>query len=171
MQSANLKLPLRVREPFGADQIVAITSKQRLVDLEQVLQQVNRRRASGQVIKSLERYMPPDARIGSIGFFTAPEIASAGTMMLSFGFRGLMQSGLSVLIFSTAGVAFGQSPNGSTAASVPNAASLSIQMTPDQTASIGSKVSFRVTAKKPGYVLLVDIDANGKMSRIFQAPN
>jgi uncharacterized caspase-like protein len=71
-QSANLKLPLRVREPFGADQIVAITSKQRLVDLEQVLLQVNRRRASGQVIKSLERYMPPDARIGSIGFFTVP---------------------------------------------------------------------------------------------------
>jgi hypothetical protein len=71
-QSANLKLPLRVREPFGADQIVAITSKQRLVDLEKVLLQVNRRRASGQVIKSLERYMPPDARIGSIGFFTVP---------------------------------------------------------------------------------------------------
>jgi hypothetical protein len=71
-QSANLKLPLRVREPFGADQIVAITSKQRLVELEQVLFQVNRRRASGQVIKSLERYMPPDARIGSIGFFTVP---------------------------------------------------------------------------------------------------
>jgi hypothetical protein len=71
-QAANLKLPLRVREPFGADQIVAITSKQRLVDLERVLFQVNRRRASGQVIKSLERYMPPDARIGSIGFFTVP---------------------------------------------------------------------------------------------------
>ena len=71
-QSANLKLPLRVREPFGADQIVAVTSKQRLVELEQVLLQVNRRRASGQVIKSLERYMPPDARIGSIGFFTVP---------------------------------------------------------------------------------------------------
>jgi hypothetical protein len=71
-QSANLKLPLRVREPFGADQVVAITSKQRLVDLEKVLMQVNRRRASGQVIKSLERYMPADARIGSIGFFTVP---------------------------------------------------------------------------------------------------
>jgi hypothetical protein len=71
-QAADLKLPLRVREPFGADQIVAITSKQRLVDLERVLFQVNRRRASGQVIKSLERYMPPDARIGSIGFFTVP---------------------------------------------------------------------------------------------------
>jgi hypothetical protein len=71
-QSANLRLPLRVREPFGADQVVAITSGQRMVELEKVLLQVNRRRASAQVIKSLERYMPADARIGSIGFFTVP---------------------------------------------------------------------------------------------------
>jgi hypothetical protein len=71
-QSANLRLPLRVREPFGADQVVAITSGQRMVELEKMLVQVNRRRASAQVIKSLERYLPPDARIGSIGFFTVP---------------------------------------------------------------------------------------------------
>jgi Caspase domain len=72
IQSASLRLPLRVREPFGADQVVAITSRQRMVELEKVLLQVNRRRASAQVIKSLQRYMPPDARIGSIGFFTVP---------------------------------------------------------------------------------------------------
>jgi caspase domain-containing protein len=71
-QSANLRLPMRVREPFGADQVVAITSGQRMVELEKVLMQVNRRRASAQVIRSLERYLPPDARIGSIGFFTVP---------------------------------------------------------------------------------------------------
>lgn len=71
-QTANLKLPLRVREPFGAEQIVAVTSQQRMVELEKVLLQLNRRRAPGQVIKSLERYAPPDARIGSIGFFTIP---------------------------------------------------------------------------------------------------
>jgi hypothetical protein len=40
----------------------------------------------------------------------------------------------------------------------------------DQTAGVGSKVSFRVTAKKPGYLLLVDIDANGRMSQIFPSP-
>jgi caspase domain-containing protein len=71
-QTANVRLPLRVREPFGAEQIVAITSQQRMVDLEQVLLQLNRRRAPGQVIKSLERYVPSDARIGSVGFFTVP---------------------------------------------------------------------------------------------------
>jgi hypothetical protein len=71
-RSAELRLPLRVREPFGAEQVVAVTSQKRMVDLEQVLKQLDHRRASGQVIKSLERYMPADARIGSIGFFTEP---------------------------------------------------------------------------------------------------
>ena len=35
--SADFRFPLRVREPFGADQIVAITSTQRMTELEQVL--------------------------------------------------------------------------------------------------------------------------------------
>jgi hypothetical protein len=43
-----------------------------MVELETALVQFNRRRASGQVIKSLERYLPADARIASIGFFSAP---------------------------------------------------------------------------------------------------
>jgi hypothetical protein len=72
VRSANLRLPLRVREPFGAEQIVAVTSPQRMVEFEKALQQLNSRRASGQVIKSLERYMPADARVGSVGFFTVP---------------------------------------------------------------------------------------------------
>jgi uncharacterized caspase-like protein len=71
-QSPNLRLPLRVREPFGAEQVVAITSQQRMVELERVLLQLNRRRAPGQVIQSIARYAPPDARIGSIGFFSVP---------------------------------------------------------------------------------------------------
>ncbi|MDB5652389.1 MAG: hypothetical protein JWQ94_2 [Tardiphaga sp.] len=71
-QSANLRLPLRVREPFGAEQVVAVTSQQRMVELERVLLQLNRRRAPGQVIQSIARFAPPDARIGSIGFFSVP---------------------------------------------------------------------------------------------------
>ena len=71
-RSASLRLPLRVREPFGAEQVVAVTSQQRMGDLETMLSQLNRRHASGEVVKSLERYMPPDARIGSVGFFTVP---------------------------------------------------------------------------------------------------
>jgi len=68
----DMRLPLRVREPFGAEQVVAVTSQERMTELENVLRQVDHRRASGQIVKSLERYMPPDARIGSVGFFTAP---------------------------------------------------------------------------------------------------
>jgi hypothetical protein len=71
-RSASLRLPLRVREPFGAEQVIAVTSQQRMGELENVLQQLNRRRASAQLVKGLERYMPADARIGSVGFFTAP---------------------------------------------------------------------------------------------------
>lgn len=71
-KSSNLRLPLRVGEPFGAEQVVAVTSQRRMVDLETVLIQLNRRRASGHLIKNLERYLPADARIASIGFFSAP---------------------------------------------------------------------------------------------------
>lgn len=72
VRSADLRIPLRVREPFGAEQVIAVTSVQRMVDFEKALQQVNQRRASGQVIKSLTRSMPADARVGSVGFFTLP---------------------------------------------------------------------------------------------------
>jgi hypothetical protein len=43
-------------------------------------------------------------------------------------------------------------------------------MSPDQSVSVGAKISFRVTTKRPGYLLLVDIDANGRMSQIFPSP-
>ena len=54
-------------------------------------------------------------------------------------------------------------------ADLPNAANLSMQMSPDS-AEIGTKVSFRVTTKRPGYLLLVDIDAFGRMIQIFPNP-
>ena len=71
-QAGNLRLPLRVREPFGAEQVVAVTSSQRLNDLEQALLQLNRRKAPGQLIRIMAKYLPADARVGSIGFFTTP---------------------------------------------------------------------------------------------------
>jgi hypothetical protein len=55
-------------------------------------------------------------------------------------------------------------------ANIPNTASVSLRMSPGQPVSVGTKVSFRVTTKKPGYLLLVDIDANGNMSQIFPSP-
>jgi hypothetical protein len=115
--------------------------------------------------------------------------------MLSFGFRGLIISGLSLLVLSTAyaGVSFpipsesaaepsAPAPsktrfaqnvpdrNSLNTANIPNAANVSLQMSPEQTAGIGTKVSFRVTTKKSGYLLLIDIDADGRMSQIFPSP-
>jgi len=58
----------------------------------------------------------------------------------------------------------------STLADVRNTANLSLQMTPEQSVDVGTKFSFRVTTKRAGYVLLVDIDADGKMSQIFPSP-
>jgi hypothetical protein len=55
-------------------------------------------------------------------------------------------------------------------ANIPNTASVSLRMSPGQSVSVGTKVSFRVTTRKPGYLLLVDIDANGTMSQIFPSP-
>jgi hypothetical protein len=56
------------------------------------------------------------------------------------------------------------------AVSIPNVASLSLQMSPEQSVGVGTKISFRVSARKAGYVLLVDIDAEGRMSQIFPSP-
>lgn len=66
------KFTVRVGEPLGADQVVAITSSQRLVDLEEALKKLNQRRAPVEVYRLAERYAPPDARVGAAGLFTAP---------------------------------------------------------------------------------------------------
>ena len=55
-------------------------------------------------------------------------------------------------------------------ANIPNPARVSLQMSPGPSVSVGTKISFRVTTKKPGYLLLVDIGANGTMSQIFPSP-
>ena len=70
--ASSFQISLRVREPFGADQVIAVTSTARLSELEQVVSELNRRRAPGALIKSMMRYMPADVRVGSIGIFTAP---------------------------------------------------------------------------------------------------
>jgi Domain of unknown function (DUF4384) len=48
-----------------------------------------------------------------------------------------------------------------------NSAELAVDMTPGGTMSIGSRVSFRITSKKAGYVVLVDVDATGKLTQIY----
>jgi len=40
-------------------------------------------------------------------------------------------------------------------------------MLPGKSVSIGTQVSFRIRSKKAGYVVLIDIDANGKLTQVF----
>jgi hypothetical protein len=72
ISTADYKFPVVVGEPFGADQVVAITSSQRLGDLEQALKKMNQRRTAMEVYKLVEHYAPPDARIGATSLYTAP---------------------------------------------------------------------------------------------------
>jgi len=70
--SPDYKFQVRVGEPFGADQVVAVSSAQRLGDLEEALRKMSQRRTAVEVLKLVERYAPPDARIGAASLYTAP---------------------------------------------------------------------------------------------------
>jgi hypothetical protein len=48
-----------------------------------------------------------------------------------------------------------------------NNADLKLEILPGVDALVGTKMSFRVGAKKKGYLILVDVDAAGKLTQIF----
>jgi hypothetical protein len=48
-----------------------------------------------------------------------------------------------------------------------NAAGVTIDILPADQFAIGAKVGFRVTVKKPGYLILVDVDSTGKVTQRF----
>jgi hypothetical protein len=66
------RLSLQVREPFGSDQVVAVTSNQPMPMLEQAIRTLDKRRSALQAIGLVELHRPADAKIGSAGIFTAP---------------------------------------------------------------------------------------------------
>ena len=51
-----------------------------------------------------------------------------------------------------------------------NAAGLSLEMTPGSDIAIGTKVSFRISTRKEGYLVLLDVDASGKLTQIYPNP-
>jgi hypothetical protein len=51
-----------------------------------------------------------------------------------------------------------------------NSPDVSIEMTAGRNVDVGTEVLFRVSVAKPGYIMLVDIDAAGKMSQIYPRP-
>jgi hypothetical protein len=48
-----------------------------------------------------------------------------------------------------------------------NSAEVAVELVPGQDVAPGSRVSFRVTTKKPGYLILVDVDPSGKLTQIY----
>ena len=53
---------------------------------------------------------------------------------------------------------------------IPNAAGLSMQILPGRDIVAGSQVSFQISSKKAGYLILVDVDATGKLVQIYPNP-
>ncbi len=53
---------------------------------------------------------------------------------------------------------------------IPNAAGVSMQILPGPDIEVGSQVSFQISSKKPGYLILVDVDATGKLVQIYPNP-
>ena len=47
---------------------------------------------------------------------------------------------------------------------------ISMQILPGTDIAAGSQVSFQVSSKKAGYLILVDVDATGKLVQIFPNP-
>jgi hypothetical protein len=48
-----------------------------------------------------------------------------------------------------------------------NSAGVSLEILPGPEVTVGAKVTFRVASKRPGYLVLVDVDAAGKVTQIF----
>jgi len=72
LHEAEFRFPVRVRTPFGSDQLVAVTSQRRMPELEKAVRGLDRKRSALQMVRMLRQYAPNDARIGSAGVFTTP---------------------------------------------------------------------------------------------------
>ncbi|MCW2285953.1 hypothetical protein M2323_003790 [Rhodoblastus acidophilus] len=63
---------LSVREPYGADLIVAISANQRLDELERLVKRSGRRLNASRFLELLSQAERQDLRIGYVGLFTSP---------------------------------------------------------------------------------------------------
>jgi len=53
---------------------------------------------------------------------------------------------------------------------VENPAGLSVDLVPKLEVPAGSKIGFRVATRRAGYLILLDVDANGRLTQIFPDP-
>jgi hypothetical protein len=52
-------------------------------------------------------------------------------------------------------------------AALSNAAGITIDIMPTAQVELGQRLAFKVSAKRPGYLILVDVDATGKVTQIY----
>ena len=62
----------QVREPFGADHIVAITASGRLGELERLLKASGRRLSADRLAEVINRSDVQGVRVGYVGLYTSP---------------------------------------------------------------------------------------------------
>ena len=72
LKESTYRVTLQVREPFGADQVVAISAPRRLTELENVLAQMDRRRTPAKLAEAIDRFLPPEALVGTTALYTTP---------------------------------------------------------------------------------------------------
>jgi hypothetical protein len=72
VDEAEYRLKLQVREPLGADQLVAISSSRELPELQQALRQLDRTRNPARIWNIVNKHAEGDAAMGSVGVYTAP---------------------------------------------------------------------------------------------------
>jgi hypothetical protein len=53
---------------------------------------------------------------------------------------------------------------------VENSAGVSVDLVPKLEVSVGSRIGFRIATKKIGYLILLDVDAAGRLTQIFPNP-
>lgn len=57
-----------------------------------------------------------------------------------------------------------------TAIKADNPAGMSLDILPGTDVAVGTKIVFRITTRKPGYLVLVDVDSTGKLTQIYPNP-
>ena len=72
IKTSEHRITLQVREPFGADQIVSVSTAQSPDVLWQAIRQLDRQRNPLKASELIEQYDGADVRVGLIGLFTAP---------------------------------------------------------------------------------------------------
>ena len=65
-------VPFTVRDPYGADQVLAITTAQPIRELVAALRELDKRRSAGRLVEVIRRFKLADARLGLVGLFTVP---------------------------------------------------------------------------------------------------